>query len=92
VVLVHNHPPNVFKTVLTWAADGWTPIASTDDRRIAQHFLQSRIGHLLTSSRPSSLKWYLVDQGRLSPFFLPAPDDLARWLEWAGEILRTPSE
>lgn len=80
VVLVHNHPPNLWKTAIR-ATIGWRPVASTPDRALATRLLQTRLAHLLTSSRPSSLKWYLFDDGELGEFLLPPADVLLGWLQ-----------
>lgn len=62
---------------------GWRPSASAQDRNLATSFLQSRVGHLLHSERPSSLKWYLVDEGEVGEFVLPTLDVLLSWTKHA---------
>jgi hypothetical protein len=87
VVLVHNHPPHLVKTLIGQALP-WRPLASDADRLLAQRFLMSRIGHLLAAERPSSFKWFLVDEGRLSEFCLPPLDTLRAW--WRSSV-RAPN-
>lgn len=79
VILVHNHPSNVVKSALQLVVD-WRPVPSDADRNLARALLGQRLEHVLTAARPSSLKWYLVDEGRLGEFFLPAADELLAWL------------
>ena len=81
--LVHNHPPNLVKSFIRQAV-GWRPLASAADRKLATALSCSRIGHFFRSPRPSSLKWYLVDEGELSEFFLPSFDDLLRLVNASG--------
>jgi hypothetical protein len=78
VVLVHNHPSHLLKTVMRHTI-GWRPIASSQDRNLAVSFWQSRVGHFLTASRPSSFKWFLLDEGELAEFPLPTLDTLLAW-------------
>jgi len=82
IVLVHNHPPNALKSAIGNVL-GWRPIASAQDRNLATAFLESRVGHLLSSERPSSLKWYLVDEGEVGEFVLPTLDVLLSWTKHA---------
>lgn len=82
VALIHNHPANPIKTVVSKTV-GWRPIASTADRQLAAWFLQARLDHLLTARRPSSFKWYLVDDDRVAEFTLPPADVLLTWLSSA---------
>lgn len=79
VILVHNHPSNLVKTLIA-ASFAWIPIASTPDRALALALLRTRLFHVLTSPRPSSLKWYLVDEGQVEEFILPPPAVLLGWL------------
>lgn len=79
VLIVHNHPPRLLKSIIRHVV-GWRPIPSTADRALMYWFLQSRVGHLLTSSRRSSFKWYLVDEGELGEFVLPPLDVILRWI------------
>jgi len=78
VALVHNHPSNLLKTVVRHTI-GWRPIASRQDRNLALSFWRSRVGHFLTATRPSSFKWFLLDEGELAEFPLPTMDTLLAW-------------
>lgn len=84
ILLVHNHPDNLVRSALTAVVGSWKPLASDADRQLAQTFLLRRKDHLLTAGRPSSLKWYVVENGRLGEFFLPSADTLLGWLGKAG--------
>jgi hypothetical protein len=78
IVLVHNHPSNPIKTAIRNTI-GWRPIASAQDRDLALAFFRSRVGHFLTATRPSSFKWFLLDEGELAEFTLPTLDVLRTW-------------
>jgi hypothetical protein len=78
VVLLHNHPGNLLKSLIRHTI-GWRPLASAQDRNLALSFFHSRIGHFLTATRPSSFKWYLLDEGELAEFMLPTLDTLLAW-------------
>jgi hypothetical protein len=82
VILIHNHPSALWKTFIGETI-GWRPIASTQDRALATRLLETRLGHFFTSSRPSSLKWYLVDEGKIAEFLLPPAETLLGWLSSA---------
>ena len=75
IVLVHNHPSCLEKSIIRNVI-GWTPIPSDQDRRLAAALLTPRLRGMLTSARPASLKWYLVDEGEMAEFLLPAIDDI----------------
>lgn len=79
IVLVHNHPAHPLKSAIG-AVLGWRPIASTQDRRLATAFAATRLAHTIASPRPSSFKWYLVDEGEVGEFILPPLDVLLAWL------------
>jgi hypothetical protein len=49
------------------------------DRDLAVSFFRSRVGHFLTSARPSSFKWFLPDDGELAEFPLPTLDTMLAW-------------
>jgi hypothetical protein len=76
VVLVHNHPRNPLKSFINELV-GWRPIPSAQDRDLALSFLQDRLEHCLMAHRPSSWKWYLVDEGQIAEFVLPTLDVIA---------------
>jgi hypothetical protein len=78
VVLLHNHPGNLVKRFIRQTI-GWRPIASVPDRDLALKFFRSRVGHFLTARRPSSFKWYLLDEGEVAQFVLPTLDTLLAW-------------
>jgi hypothetical protein len=79
VVLMHNHPSNAIKSAIRKTI-GWRPIPSAQDRELAVSLVRSRIGRLLTAERPSSLKWFLLDEGELAEFPLPTLDRLLGWM------------
>jgi len=80
ILLVHNHPRHLIKTAIGHVV-GWRPLASDADRALAQRVLQGRVAHLLTSARPSSFKWYLVDERQIGEFVLPPFDTLHAWVQ-----------
>ena len=80
VVLVHNHPRHPVKSFINEHI-GWRPIPSAQDRELALSFLQTRLEHCLTVGRPSSWKWYLVDESQIAEFVLPTLDALAALMQ-----------
>jgi hypothetical protein len=80
IILIHNHPPNPLKMAIRRAI-GWRPLPSDADRALAFNLFERRAQHFMTAQRPSSLKWFLVDEGRIGEFFLPPSDLVGRLLD-----------
>jgi hypothetical protein len=92
ILLIHNHTSHLVKSINGGQVD-WRPMRSAADRALALRVLQPRIQHLLTVHRPSSFKWYLVDEGRVGQFLLPSFDTpLSRAEETARRSNRTPND
>jgi AAA family ATP:ADP antiporter len=66
----------VVDTFVMRAGDAFS---SAPDRDLALAFFRSRVGHFLTATRPSSFKWFLIDEGELAEFTLPTLDVLRTW-------------
>jgi hypothetical protein len=87
VILVHNHPPNLIKTIMAKTL-GWRPIASETDRETALLRNLSTFLRDPTTGFGTALRWYLVDEGEMSEFYLPS---LRRTLAALGTSARTQS-
>ena len=85
VIVVHNHPPNDIKGLITLLA-GWKPIPSTLDRKTALHYTLDALLNQLAGRSDTILRWYLVDAERLSEFFMPSLSQIVGVLGGARNV------
>ena len=71
VLVVHNHPAHDVKSFLRLLF-GWKPLPSSQDREVALHYNVEATLRSLQDARGGTLRWYLVDEDRLSGFYLPS--------------------
>lgn len=70
-VVIHNHPPNDLKTLLSLFLD-WVPLPSSGDREVALRNDVATLRRFLQTGHDGSFKWYLVDESQIKEFFLPS--------------------
>jgi hypothetical protein len=84
MIFVHNHPRHDLKSLLAFLV-GWKPLPSSRDRDTALAF-NVRAALSTVSGVPSAFRFYIVDEGELSEFFLPSVETFVGLFEKAGLV------
>lgn len=84
VLICHNHPKHLVRDILSQMMD-WSPLPSSTDRETLFKFKYEALVRWYTSGNFQSLRFFLVEEGRLREFQLPP---LARLVEIAQAVAR----
>lgn len=79
VLIVHNHPRNFVSDLLSRLVD-WDPLPSNTDRETMYQFKYESVLRWLASGGFQSIKFYLVEDGRLREFQMPPTSRIASLL------------
>lgn len=80
VLVIHNHPNNPIKTALKSIFGGWVPIPSSTDRELAWAANMEVLRRICSGREGARFEWYLVDEGRISRFYMPSVERTVRFL------------
>jgi hypothetical protein len=80
IVLVHNNPANDVKGLITLLC-GWKPLPSSQDRELALQANVRAFMQMLRGIGGASIRCYLVDEGRLSEFYLPSLEQIIQVMD-----------
>lgn len=81
ILICHNHPDNLFTNILESLID-WSPLPSNADREIMYHYKSNGIINWLTNGKHGSIKFYLVEKGRLREIIWPSLERIKRILNF----------
>jgi hypothetical protein len=87
VLIVHNHPRNFVSDLLSRLMD-WGPLPSEIDRETMYQFKYESVLRWLASGGFQSIKFYLVQDGRLREFQMPSSVRIASLLNMLRGIQR----
>ncbi|MBI1785578.1 hypothetical protein HYR69_10590 [Candidatus Sumerlaeota bacterium] len=80
VLICHNHPQNIVSDLLSEIID-WNPLPSNTDRDTSYQFKYNALVRWLASGNFQSMRFYLVEAGRLREILLPPADRIVRMLK-----------
>ena len=79
ILICHNHPRNLVSDLLSLI--DWSPLPSNTDRETMYQFKHRAVERWLASVRFQSIRFYLVEDGRLREIQLPSTKRIASLLK-----------